>query len=226
MEMLKSKWLILKTELQLKLILKAFSKNQYESSKGVGFELVSYSEAAIQARFIEKLVVVEEISDPFGAITELETVRYVTTAFRLHFRPNEKGAYFLEISAPPRSLRTLVMAFQEAFDGVTIDEVSWSILKLFNSIKRGSPRARIVRLRAVGVSIPAASEARLEITSPTDAYADYREMFPRALGNIDRIRIERPFSDVEGPLELSVNGLCSFDESADDIVRSLILNAS
>ncbi|MEO3715894.1 hypothetical protein [Roseateles flavus] len=221
--MLKSKWLQIRCDAAPREAQSLLATARFTAEAGSGFELISRDLNSIHCRYIERVTSSEKVVDPFGDTTELEIIRYVYTFFRLH--PSEKSlhTYLLEISNPPRTVRPLVSALSIAFDGVTVSEPEWPILEIYKRVKRNSPRARVVRLRACGIPVSETTVSKIELISSENAAVDFLAVFPKSISKIDKIRIERPFIDQPGPLELSVNGVCGFDENVEHLVRGLIL---
>lgn len=220
----KSKWLIFQTSHLTNEIIEKLLEFHFDSKRRKGFELINQEQEIIHCNYIEENRVKETIADPFGHTSEVETVRYLLTQFRLHKKENSSVQLFLEVLSPPRSIRSLIDALVEALGKITISEIKLSVIDIYKIIKLDSPRAKIIKLKASGIALPNQSELKIEINSIGDAFNDYQEFFPNTKGKIDKIRIESPFLKARGFFEINSNGLCAFDESAETIVRSLILS--
>lgn len=221
--MSKHKWLTFACEMMPVKLAQALLARSFDSETGHGFRVISRSKEVISSTFIERIVTQEKIVDPFGVITELETVRYSSIKFRLHFRTSNDLQYLLEVNDPPRSIRSLIMELSDALDGVTVGEVTLPLIKIYSKISNQSPRARIVKLKASGIKISNSSEMRVEVNSSIDAYADFEAFFSKSVAKVEKIKIERPFFDLVGSLEIGANGSCSFDDEAEEHIRSLVL---
>jgi hypothetical protein len=92
-----------------------------------GFLITRVREASIEARFIEKLISDELITDPFGNEVRFERVSYVETAFRFS---NEFPQ--VELLNPPRSIGPFssrvmqICSFQAAWTNLNIDVLAWA----------------------------------------------------------------------------------------------------
>lgn len=224
--MSKHKWIWLQCDHSVGKVASILLKNSFDSLAGNGFRLSQKSKDEVNSTFIERIITHEKIIDPFGAQSDLETVRYQSTRFRLHARTRAEDEYnyLLEVENPPRSVRSLVAALSYSLGGVTIGEVALPVLTIYAELKKRSPRSKIVRLEARDISISDTTSIRLEVNSSTDAFEDFRKLFQGAEGKIEKVRIERPFSGSDGIFELSSTGVCLFDEVVEEEVRKLILD--
>jgi hypothetical protein len=92
-----------------------------------GFLVTRVRESSIEARFIEKLISEESITDPFGNEIRFERVSYVETAFRFSNEFPE-----VELLNPPRSIgpfssRVLrICSFEAAWTDLNVDVLEWA----------------------------------------------------------------------------------------------------
>ncbi len=224
--MTKSKWLLLEADLTLKQIFRALLRDSYNAEKGKGFEPLSKSHEHMRWRYIERVETKENVVDPFGNISEIQTIRYNIVKLRIYRFDANDSTYSLEIEEPARTTRPLIDALARALGHISIDEFRWPLLVFFTKLKAASPKAKIKKIKACGIPISESSVGKLEITSSGDAFTDFIKMFPAERNRIDKIRIDSPFIDAQGFLEISSNGLCTFDESSEDAVRKLILGTA
>lgn len=224
--MAKIKWLLLECEYTLSRIAKIILDHPFDPKTGIGFRLLSKSKEHVEAVFVERITTLEQIVDPYGETAEFETTRYSTSRFKLIRRASDELGYLFEISNPSRSVRPLTLGLGEILGSITISELSLPILEIYAILKRESPRARIVRLKASGISISVASTLRVEVYSSEDAFHEFESYFPKHGAAVEKIRVERPFPGDSGCIEISASGLVSFEESSEDLVRALILENS
>lgn len=221
--MSKLKWLWLECNDTVAKVTNAILGQTFDLETGRGFIKVSKSKESISGVFIERTISREHTVDPFGATSEMETVRYQSTQIKVYIGFEQSG-FLLEVIDPPRSIKTLVTELANILNQLTVKELAFPILKIYERLKKKSPRARITRLIARGLAISQASEIKVEVHSSEDAFQDFNLKFPEAVERVEKIRIERAFSHGTGPLEISANGLCLFDESLEEEVRALILD--
>ena len=112
---------------------------------------------------------------------------------------------------------------QEVLGNIFVEDVSISLLDFFNSIKKDSPRAKIIKIKASSIKISKNSQMRVEVDSIDDAYYDFVKFIEFNDYKIDKIKIENPFSKSTAPIEIGANGFLNIDESSVDEIRSLIL---
>ncbi len=92
-----------------------------------GFLITRIRESSIEARFIEKLVSEEVLTDPFGNEFRFERTSYIETAFRFADEFPE-----VELLNPPRSIgpfcsRVLqICGFEAAWKDLNIDVLAWA----------------------------------------------------------------------------------------------------
>jgi hypothetical protein len=219
----KSKWLYFDAGRSQRSLVSALRQSAFDSESGRGFEVIHRDGGQVRSKFIERIATREQITDPFGVTTELETVRYSTTVFQLHAIGNLPYGYVLEVSLPPRSLRQLIAALEDALEQVAVKEVDLSLLDVFSEMKKSSREARVTRIKASQLRLTADSEAKVEFLSLKDAYKDFVKAFGNPAAMIDKIRIDRPFNGTAAPIEIARNGLVGHDDSSEDEVREFML---
>lgn len=221
--MLRSKWLRFNCALDFKSLLSAIQRRQFDSSDGLGFELVSRGASNLKARFIERLLTIESVTDPYGVVTELMTTRYNTISFQLHFCPAGSFKYVLEITSPPRSVRPLVTALDSLSNGVTVGELDLNLLDVYRKLRIESKSVRIARLKVSKLRLTPDSEAKVDFTSLHDAYTDFTKVFGGIAVEVEKLKFERPFGNKAHCMEANRSGLFSVDEEFDDRLRDFLL---
>lgn len=91
--MTKSKWLKLHSSRSLKSISMALSENPFDADTGQGFELINKTNDNLLCKFSQRTIEQEEITDPFGTISNIETIRY-TSVFFLYIKQIHIKDYF------------------------------------------------------------------------------------------------------------------------------------
>lgn len=221
--MRKSKWVSVDSDVSLKKVLPLLLRSPFDMEQGKGFEVLSRDQQCLQAKFIERCASAEEITDPFGVTTQVETIRYSTIRFQIHEIGQSDGRFLLEVAMPPRSLRSLAFALDAVLGGVRVSDIDLPLLQVFARIKHKSPKAKLVRIKASNLRVTDDSIAKVEFLSEVDAYRDFVAVFGKPSALIEKLRIERPFGDLEGFFEVSRNAVIAHDESADDDVRAFLL---
>ena len=223
--MIKCKWLRLQSSLPPSKVMKAVLNRTFSNDADQGFLALAKIDQSIFAKYTERTVIRENLVNPYGEVSESESVKYSIISFRLHYSDPFDENYVLEVLHPPRTLRPLLRELSDALDGIVVHEPKIQLLSVFTELKNNSFKAKIVRLKASGIEISPTSELKAEVLSSSDAYSDLISRFDESRLKLEKIRIENPFPTTSGPLELSVNGLCSFDERIEENVRSLLLGA-
>lgn len=220
--MAKIKWLLLESDFSLNRLIKKLLDHPFSLEAGFGFRVISKSSTQVVASFIERITTIERITDPYGETSEFETTRYTSIRFKLIKRYDE-AKFLFEIYNPPRSIRPLTLGLGNILGSITVSEVVIPIMEIYSIMKSSSPRARIARLKASGISISVSSIIRVEVNSSEDAFHEFKNYFPKHGDSVEKIRVERPFPGDTGIFEVSANGLVSFEESSEELVRDLIL---
>lgn len=201
----------------------ALLARNFDPEMGLGFRVIERTREFISAIFIERIVTQEKIIDPYGSITELETIRYASIKFHLHFRNSDEFNYLLEVCNPPRSIRSMISNLSDTLSGITIGELNFPLIEIYSKVRNEFPRARIIKLKAFNISISNHSDMRIEVNSSVDAYIDFKKFFNGNESKLEKIKIENLFSNPRNSLEIGTSGLISFDDESEDYVRALVL---
>ncbi|MDO9504061.1 hypothetical protein [Hydrogenophaga sp.] len=221
--MLRSKWLQFGCRAEFKNFVADLQKRQFDSESGRGFELVSRGASHLKAKFIERISTIETVTDPYGVISELQTVRYNKTNFYLHICPTSNFKYILEINSPPRSVRPLVEALESLCNGVTVGELDLQLLDVYKKLSFESRSIRIARIKVSKLRLTPDSEAKVDFVSLRDAYADFIRAFGEIAVEFEKLKFDRPFGNKPHCMEINRNGLVSVDEYFEEQVREFLL---
>lgn len=219
--MAKHKWKKFSCDLKHKDLFKRINSRKFENN--IGFRVNEFGNDFLHATFIEKIVDLIKVTDPFGGVEENQTIRYCSFDFYLYLLDEFKSIYLLEVIEPPRAIRSMLNLLQEILGNISVEDVSIPLLDFFNSIKKYSPRAKIIKIKASSIKISKNSQMRVEVDSIDDAYHDFTKFIELHEYKIDRIKIENPFSKSTAPIEIGANGFLNIDESSVDEIRRLIL---
>lgn len=219
--MTKHKWKKFSCELKHEDLFRRINLRKFDNN--IGFRVNEFGHDFLYATFIEKIVDVIKVTDPFGVVEENKTIRYCSFDFHLYLLDEFNSIYLLEIIEPPRTVRSMLNLLQEVLGNIFVEDVSISLLDFFNSIKKDSPRAKIIKIKASSIKISKNSQMRVEVDSIDDAYYDFVKFIEFNDYKIDKIKIENPFSKSTAPIEIGANGFLNIDESSVDEIRSLIL---
>lgn len=222
----KAKWIRTFSSKTLKEIALLLANSPYDTSKHSGFEMLERSAAHIESQYVERLTDLEEVRDPFGVVTTLETTRYQVIKFRLFESgtDNLDKGLLLQVQSPPRSLRSFIDRLDDLLNGVTIADIDILPLSVFEIIKQGAMYAFVSRIKASDVWLSEHSCARLEIISRNDALSEFRARFGQNDSTIEKVRIERPFDFAGGFLEISRTGTVTHDEASEEMVCHFLLD--
>lgn len=186
--------------------------NPYERDAIDGFEVLKFSPTAFRARFIEKVVNVEIISNPFGESQEVVSTRYVINKFLIEKR---SGFFLVALENPTRSVRNLIRKFSSIF-GVTkfsVASVSIDIPRLESFISQATDvRFHVNKAHISNIVLSNSCSASVEITSVDNALDDVRRSFPGKAFDVDKARFtvqgtaDKTFFEAKSSGQISISG--------------------
>lgn len=219
--MTKHKWKKFSCKLNHKDLFLRINARKFEND--IGFRINHFDQEYISVKFIEKIVDVIKVVDPFGMVEESKTIRYCSFDFNLYLSDKNDSTYLLEIIEPPRTIRSMLNLLHEVLGDISVEDISISLLDFFRSIKKNSPRAKIIRIKASSINISKNSQMRVEVDSIDDAYHDFNKFIQGNDYKVEKIKIENPFSKLTKPIEICANGFINMDESVVDEIRNILL---
>lgn len=106
--MIRLKWYRFISKFDAESLAKKLNNLKFSHTSPDGFQISSFRNESIEAKYIEKLDYEENLRDPFGEIITSKRVIYRETQFKIFFQKNT-----LEITNPGRSLTSLIMKLGE-----------------------------------------------------------------------------------------------------------------
>ncbi|HEY3431502.1 MAG TPA: hypothetical protein VGK09_03030 [Rhodocyclaceae bacterium] len=207
---MKSKWIRLQVQLGFRKVLTLLSDTPFSDEHGSGFEVLELENNTVRLKFCERHVDREEVIDPFGAVNEMQTIRYAFLVFNL--KQQGSGLFSIELLNPPRSIKRLITDLRETLGDITVTEVLFDPLLLYSEWVKTNSSGRVRKLRATNLFLSAQSSAKVEISSNHDALIEFRKAFSNMECVIDRLYIE----DVSGSecyLDVYRSGLVAYDQT-------------
>ena len=201
--------------ISLKTLAQALNRDNYTSRKQSGFIVDQARKNAINARFIEKLMRVRTVTDPFGQKTDERLVDFHVTEMQLKL-----GPVGLELINPGRSSKLLVASLNSvmqefvAISAVAVNLHEWSRL----ITEQSSSDYVISQLRMTGVRISAEVVANISVKGSRNLQKSVDKYFSGSSGCVDRIALER-LGRPESRIIISSDG--SF-EVADEFPKKML----
>jgi len=172
----------------LRNLAQALNRNSYSNRKQSGFIIDQTRKTAVNARFIEKLVRVRTITDPYGKTTEEKLVDFHVTEMQLKL-----GPVGLELINPGRSSKPLVASLNSAMqEFVAISALSVNLHEWSRLIaKRCSSDYVVSQIRMTGVRISSEAVANVNVKGSRNLQKSVDEYFSGSTGCVDRLAVEK-----------------------------------
>lgn len=216
---MKSKWIKLQASLGFRKVLALLRETPFTDDRGSGFEVLELERNNVRLKFCERLVDREEVIDPFGAVNEMQTVRYTFLVFNLKLQGTD--LFSLELLNPPRSIKRLITDLREALGDITVSELAFDPLLLHNEWRKKNAAGRVRKLRATNLLLSARSSAKVEISSHQDALIEFRKAFGNMECVIDRLYIE-DIDTAERYLDIYRSGLVAYNQTMTSEVQAFL----
>ncbi|MDR5826259.1 hypothetical protein P9250_00115 [Caballeronia sp. LP006] len=213
MAMAKTKWIEMHLTLGVRALAARLGKSTFNLDSGLGFEVIDVREKRIEARFIERFVQRETLEDPFGEVSQVESVRY--NIFRFYMLALSDGRYMIVLIDAPRSVRSFVTLLSNVIDSsMSVEAVRFDLLALLNVLGTAQEVNNLVvrKVKAVGAILSGQASVRLELQSQGDASHDLRSAFPKFKASIERVSFQFIYEGGSESGELSASGTLAVRE--------------
>ena len=202
--MMKAKWLYSKLPISLGELSQLMKKHQYSENFGSGFLLSTSTPTKLVGKYIEKVILKNVVEDPFGEISEVESISYYTCQFNW-----SSESSFMYISEPPRSLRKFSNKLHSLTGlGLVLSELNVAPDRWLGLIEEEADKVKILQISAYGIRTSLNSTAKVSVSGT----ADVREAFAELISNknylTDSIKFEAEFEGMTVKGELTKSGIC------------------
>lgn len=219
MNIVKSRWLSIKTDYDISEIFSIISKNKYYNN--IGFINTIYSDTIIETTFVEKIKLTQYIVDPFGNESEqvIETYNHI----ELKFIENN----LIEIISPPRSIKSLVTYIAEIFKHrLYISSLQINIEDVINRVKIKFNNVILKRAKASGVRVSENGVANIEVKSKFDAIEEIKAVSKHSQYKLDKVAGSIFHQGDKFDFEINNIGLISYSEDYFDFILNVFLKDS
>jgi len=187
--MTRYRWFDFKTRLSPSELAGRLKDRPYTDEKGDGFVLDQFRPDFVVASYIERVIRIEDVTDPFGRSHRYERTEYDRQSFRVL----DHGST-IEMVNPSRSSNTLITRLLEITDfDVTISPISidpmhwWSRFSSLSSVQGELDRVEVRNLR-VGTG----ALAHIKIEGVGDVADALRRMVDLGTSTFDKVRVRFP----------------------------------
>ncbi|MGI2159757.1 hypothetical protein [Shewanella baltica] len=205
--MIKAKWLYSELPIPLGELSKLMKEHQYTESSGSGFLLTASTSTKLVGKYIEKVILKNVVEDPFGGISEVESINYYTC----HFNWSAESS-FMYISEPPRSLRK----FSNKLHGLTglglvLSELNVAPERWLGLIEEEADNLRILQISSYGIRTSLNSTAKITVSGTADVREAFAELVSDKRYLTDSIKFEAEFEGMTVKGELTKSGVCKLN---------------
>jgi hypothetical protein len=198
--MVRIRWFHLKhhTDALLSLLGRGMSQDEYTEGAAQGFRTDVIRRHFIRGEFVERVDIVEEVTDPFGRVLSFSRVEFRRTAFTVYSgRPS-----LLEMRNPARGSALLLSHLGRfASFELAIEPVRTDLLKWMRALERTLGPGQVRSLEIDGIPLTSAVQCRAIISGG----ADVRNAAAEFRGKTGLVRrIEAIVEGVHGPLVLEL----------------------
>ena len=187
-----------------------------------GFEVTSFSKNHIEAKFIEKIITKEQITDPFGNVQEIIATRYGTTELTVS---NFSGIYVLALRNPSRSVNALVKRFSALVgNGFFAASIVLDVEKFGQYVKLHYNEQALVATKvfASNLTLDNHSTANIELLSSSNALSDLKHHFPSQDILIERARFSLTDHGRKSQLEIKASGVVGITGVKSKVLEEII----
>lgn len=205
--MKKVKWLYSELGHSIEELSDIFKSNQYSNAHGRGLILSSRNRESLSGRYIEKIVKVSRIVDPFGEETYQELTSYYTCNFQIQAKSS-----LLCIIDPPRTIRNFVSYLHSLLGlGLVISEVTVDPYEWLMAIDTKLKIPAVTNITATGIRMSEHGLAKVNVAGKKDVRADFFELLNNRRYKIDCLKFELEYEEnITIKCELTKLGSCSF----------------
>lgn len=202
--MMKAKWLYSELPISLRELSILMKKYQYTDSSGSGFLLSASTATKLVGKYIEKVILKNVVEDPFGGISEVESINYYTCQFNW-----SAESHFMYISEPPRSLRK----FSNKLHGMTglglvLSELNVAPERWLEHLEDEADNVRILQISSYGIRTSMNSTAKITVSGSDDVREAFAELVFDKRYLTDSIKFEAEFEGMTVKGELTKSGVC------------------
>lgn len=193
----------------------------YSSEKLDGFIIDRIRDDYIEARYIEKFIYSEKITDPFGAEEIFERTGYQNTSFTLFAEFPQ-----IEIRDAPRSTRELLNKLQEICDfSVAIVPISINLIELSDSLQKEVSQELIINsLQISDFIIESGVSAKILIKGEKDVRVSMQDIVVNRKYCLEKIQIRDLLDNKQSSINISRSGTAVIPEEGFTEISKLVRN--
>lgn len=222
---MKSKWLKITIPVDIFSLSEKLHYCAYKTGMDSGFELLSYDDSQLTAKYFERHIEKEVIEDPFGEVSEVEMIRYQTIDFSIF--SFERDNAVLMIENPPRSVKGLIHALSQSIGfGFFVEVLSLNIHIFISFLKKtfGGSSVKVLSLRANNIRLTEKTTGAIDVVSIGDALSDVSNFFNKNEVKVVKAKMSIFTGNSRSMLSVSDTGHLIFSEELLEIIKSYMSN--
>jgi hypothetical protein len=201
----------------LKLAAKQMLEWKYSEQGGWGFLLNEIRPRSIDGRFIERLVLKEEVVDPVGMVRQYERIIFQETSFLLRHEPPH-----LELRNAPRSVTTFLNQLGRAFDfAVAITPVQLNVMRFLSSLENRANGLTVSRITICDMAVAVGVEAKCVLVGEHDVRRHVRAFTAKRKFQVSSIAATFVVNGIEMVGEINADGRVVISNNLSTELRTL-----
>lgn len=218
MKKLRSRFLVLRLDCELNDLADGINSNQYTEKKGMGIISGSLDRDSVNATFVEKKKVFDEISYPDGETDTLERYEYIYFSFKAHSISAKH--YLFQLINAPVSIKCFMAFLSKIYPSLAVEKYKFDLQDFHKSIKRNPSieRSRVTNLKASSLPFSEKSAAKIELFSETDSYRELKRVYGEKGYCLDRLVFTISCGGGDYEMLASASGVISYSELLDESI--------
>jgi hypothetical protein len=224
MKSVRSKWLLLKQPFSLDEVAQYLINQNFTKGKESGYEINSFDNTKLKAKYIEQYNHTETLIDPFGIISTFESIRYKYVSFDLIKINN--GEFLLKIQNSPKSLQSFFNNLQNLFDfDVSVETIKLDVLSIVSNLKEKEEitQFKVNSIKVRDIIINKDAKSKIEITSSQDALNDFYENYSHSKYSLDQVKCSFRYKSTDVISEFKKSGIIHHSLCIDELLINEIL---
>ena len=188
---------------------------RYSDEIGWGFLLSETRPEYIHGRFIERIMLKEEVTDPFGQAIHYERVLFQETHFLVRYQHPH-----LEIRNAPRSISTFLSQLGRSFDfTVALTPIELDVMRLLSALEKQASSLTVSRITIADMAVATGVEAKCILVGERDVRRHLRLLTANRKFRITSVWAGFALERVELSVEIAAEGRVIICGEVPDTIR-------